>query len=259
MFERFAKAVRAGRVSDSRFNFAALTDRGRRVVVLAQQEAEVLGHGFIGTEHLLLGLIEEEEGVAAKALESLGISFEAVSGKVEETIGPSGSTRTEAPPFTPRTMKVLELSQREARLLGHKYIGTEHILLGLVREGEGVAAQVLIKLGLDLSRVRQQVIAILSGYEPAESDRVPDQSSADLRSDRRRAPRCAVCQARLTDSLAYQVVDVPGALHSNSQTDASDGADGDDSVVQVALVYCTSCGVTLCSNTLPSREPPRRP
>ncbi|HUR17580.1 MAG TPA: ATP-dependent Clp protease ATP-binding subunit [Acidimicrobiales bacterium] len=144
--------------------FERFTDRARRVLVLAQEEARLLNHNFIGTEHILLGLIHEGEGVAAKALEALGISLEAVREKVEETIGPAGSSTTGSPPFTPRAKKVLELSLREALQLGHNYIGTEHMLLGLVREGEGVAAQVLQTLGADLSRVRQQVITLLSGY-----------------------------------------------------------------------------------------------
>jgi ATP-dependent Clp protease ATP-binding subunit ClpC len=144
--------------------FERFTDRARRVLVLAQEEARLLNHNFIGTEHILLGLIHEGEGVAAKALESLGISLEMVREKVEETIGPAGSATTGSPPFTPRAKKVLELSLREALQLGHNYIGTEHMLLGLVREGEGVAAQVLVNLGADLSRVRQQVIQLLSGY-----------------------------------------------------------------------------------------------
>ncbi len=153
--------------------FERFTDRARRVLVLAQEEARLSSHSFIGTEHILLGLIHEGEGVAAKALESLGISLEAVREKVEETIGPAGSAPTGSPPFTPRAKKVLELSLREALQLGHNYIGTEHMLLGLVREGEGVAAQVLVSLGADLTRVRQQVIQLISGYqgheEPASS------------------------------------------------------------------------------------------
>ena len=144
--------------------FERFTDRARRVVVLAQEEARLLNHSYIGTEHILLGLIHEGEGVAAKALESLGISLEAVRSQVEEMIG-QGGTSSGHIPFTPRAKKVLELSLREALQLGHNYIGTEHILLGLIREGEGVAAQVLIKLGADLSRVRQQVIQLLSGYQ----------------------------------------------------------------------------------------------
>ncbi len=150
--------------------FERFTDRARRVVVLAQEEARLLSHNYIGTEHILLGLIHEGEGVAAKALESLGISLEAVRSQVEEIIGQGGSSPSGHIPFTPRAKKVLELSLREALQLGHNYIGTEHILLGLIREGEGVAAQVLVKLGADLSRVRQQVIQLLSGYSgPATS------------------------------------------------------------------------------------------
>jgi ATP-dependent Clp protease ATP-binding subunit ClpC len=154
--------------------FERFTDRARRVVVLAQEEARLLNHNYIGTEHILLGLIHEGEGVAAKALESLGISLEAVRSQVEEIIGQGGSSPSGHIPFTPRAKKVLELSLREALQLGHNYIGTEHILLGLIREGEGVAAQVLVKLGADLSRVRQQVIQLLSGYSgPGGSQEKP--------------------------------------------------------------------------------------
>ena len=145
--------------------FERFTDRARRVVVLAQEEARLLNHSYIGTEHILLGLIHEGEGVAAKGLEALGISLEAVRAQVEEIIGQGGSSPSGHIPFTPRAKKVLELSLREALQLGHNYIGTEHILLGLIREGEGVAAQVLVKLGADLGRVRQQVIQLLSGYQ----------------------------------------------------------------------------------------------
>jgi ATP-dependent Clp protease ATP-binding subunit ClpC len=159
--------------------FERFTDRARRVVVLAQEEARLLNHSYIGTEHILLGLIHEGEGVAAKALESLGISLEAVRNQVEEIIGQGGSSPSGHIPFTPRAKKVLELSLREALQLGHNYIGTEHILLGLIREGEGVAAQVLVKLGADLSRVRQQVIQLLSGYQgPATGSGRGEQGTA---------------------------------------------------------------------------------
>ncbi len=149
--------------------FERFTDRARRVVVLAQEEARMLNHNYIGTEHILLGLIHEGEGVAAKALEALGISLEAVRSQVEEIIGQGQQAPSGHIPFTPRAKKVLELSLREALQLGHNYIGTEHILLGLIREGEGVAAQVLVKLGADLNRVRQQVIQLLSGYQGKEA------------------------------------------------------------------------------------------
>src|SRR6187397_1754205 len=152
--------------------FERFTDRARRVVVLAQEEARMLNHNYIGTEHILLGLIHEGEGVAAKALESLGISLDAVREQVQDIIGQGQQSPSGHIPFTPRAKKVLELSLREALQLGHNYIGTEHILLGLIREGEGVAAQVLVKLGADLNRVRQQVLQLLSGSsgkEPAEA------------------------------------------------------------------------------------------
>jgi ATP-dependent Clp protease ATP-binding subunit ClpC len=164
--------------------FERFTDRARRVVVLAQEEARLLNHNYIGTEHILLGLIHEGEGVAAKALESLGISLEKVRQQVEEIIGAGQSPPSGHIPFTPRAKKVLELSLREALQLGHNYIGTEHILLGLIREGEGVAAQVLVKLGADLGRVRQQVIQLLSGYsgskEPAGAGAETPQGSLVL-------------------------------------------------------------------------------
>ena len=149
--------------------FERFTDRARRVVVLAQEEARMLNHNYIGTEHILLGLIHEGEGVAAKSLESLGISLEGVRSQVEEIIGQGQQAPSGHIPFTPRAKKVLELSLREALQLGHNYIGTEHILLGLIREGEGVAAQVLVKLGAELTRVRQQVIQLLSGYQGKET------------------------------------------------------------------------------------------
>ncbi|MGO3658703.1 MAG: Clp protease N-terminal domain-containing protein, partial [Micrococcaceae bacterium] len=145
--------------------FERFTDRARRVVVLAQEEARMLNHSYIGTEHILLGLIHEGDGVAAKALESLGISLGTVREQVQEIIGQGQQTPSGHIPFTPRAKKVLELSLREALQLGHNYIGTEHILLGLIREGEGVAAQVLVKLDADLNRVRQTVIQLLSGYQ----------------------------------------------------------------------------------------------
>jgi ATP-dependent Clp protease ATP-binding subunit ClpC len=148
--------------------FERFTDRARRVVVLAQDEARRLNHNYIGTEHILLGLIHEGDGVAAKALESLGISLDAVRQQVEEIIGQGQQAPSGHIPFTRRAKKVLELSLRESLQLGHNYIGTEHILLGLIREGDGVGSQVLVKLGADLNRVRQQVIQLLHGYQGKE-------------------------------------------------------------------------------------------
>jgi ATP-dependent Clp protease ATP-binding subunit ClpC len=142
--------------------FEKFTDRARRVVVLAQEEARMLNHDYIGTEHILLGLIHEGEGVAAEALNGIGISLEQVRQQVEEIIGTGRRPSTEQIPFTPRAKKVMELSLREALQLGHNYIGTEHILLGLIREGKGVAAQVLQKLGADLDRVRREVNQLVS-------------------------------------------------------------------------------------------------
>jgi ATP-dependent Clp protease ATP-binding subunit ClpC len=149
--------------------FEKFTDKARRVVVLAQEEAKLLNHNYIGTEHILLGLIHEGEGVAAKALEALGINLEQVREQVQDIIGQGQQAPSGHIPFTPRAKKVLELSLREALQLGHSYIGTEHLLLGLIREGEGVAAQVLTKLGADTNKVRQQVIQLLSGYQGKET------------------------------------------------------------------------------------------
>ena len=143
--------------------FERFTDRARRVVVLAQDEARMLNHDYIGTEHLLLGLIGEGEGVAARALESLGISLDALRQQVEQVIGRGQQAPSGHIPFTPRAKKVMELALREANDLGHSYIGTEHILLGLIREGDGVAAGVLTGLGADRPRVRQQVTQLLGG------------------------------------------------------------------------------------------------
>jgi prophage maintenance system killer protein len=145
--------------------FERFTDRARRVVVLAQEEARGLSHNYIGTEHILLGLIHEGKGVAAKALKNLEISLDAARAQVEEIIGQGQQAPSGHIPFTPRAKKVLELSLREAIQLGHDYIGTEHILLGVIREGEGVAAQVLVNLGADLTRSREQVVALLKSGE----------------------------------------------------------------------------------------------
>src|SRR5438045_1509272 len=140
--------------------FERFTARARRTIVLAQEESRMLNHNYIGTEHILLGLIQEGEGVAATVLESLDVSLERVRRQVEEVIGRGNAAPTGHIPFTPRAKKVLELSLREALQLGHSYIGTEHILLGVIREGEGVAAQVLESSGASLDRVRQKVIEL---------------------------------------------------------------------------------------------------
>jgi len=157
------------------------TDPAKRVIALAQEEAGMLNHNYIGTEHILLGLVHEGDGVAAKALESLNISLEDVRRKVEEIIGRGQAAPTGALPFTPRAKKVLELSLKDSLQLGHNYIGTEHILLGLIHEGEGVAAEVLQKLGAGLNRVRQAVIQLLSG---APTGRYGDPLSPSLFEER---------------------------------------------------------------------------
>jgi hypothetical protein len=177
--------------------FERFTDRARQAVALAQNEAKRLDHNYIGTEHILLGLIHEGEGVAAKALESLGISLDAVRQQVEEIIGQGQQAPSGHIPFTPRAKKVLELSLRESMQLGHGYIGPEHILLGLLREGGGVAAQVLVKLGADLNRVRQQVIQLLHGYqgkEPQSALRPPGEGAAATEAQ----ARLDAIEARLT-------------------------------------------------------------
>jgi hypothetical protein len=161
------------------------TDRARRVVKLAEEEARMLNHDWIGTEHILLGLLREGDGVAAQVLESLGISLQAVRVQVVEIIGQGQQVPGEVIPFTPRSKKVLELSLRESLQLGHDYIGTEHILLGLLREGDGVAAQVLVKLGTDLNRVRQQVIQLISGQQP-QPGRLPPREGVPVTEERAR-------------------------------------------------------------------------
>ncbi len=165
--------------------------------MLAQEEARDLNHAFIGTEHILLGLIREGEGVAAKALDALGVTFDVVREKVEEAIGANTNPSPGSPPFTPRAKKVLELSLREALQLGHSYIGTEHMLLGLVREGDGVAAQVLSDLGADMARVRTQVIQMMSGQagKEAGADRVRPAA-------KRATPRAPAARPSSTSSVA---------------------------------------------------------
>ncbi len=163
--------------------FERFTDRSRRVLVLAQEEAVLLNHSFIGTEHILLGLIHEGDGVAAQALALVGITLEDVRREVEETIGLSGGPPVGSPPFTPRAKKVLELSYRESLQLGHNYIGTEHLLLGLLSEGQGVAAQVLVSLGAELEETREKVLVLLG--LPADA---PRPGPASLRFRRQVSP-----------------------------------------------------------------------
>jgi hypothetical protein len=184
--------------------FERFTDRARRVVVLAQEEARMLDHDYIGTEHLLLGLIHEQEGVAALALRSMDISLEVVRSNVEDIIGRGQDPPSGHIPFTPRAKSVLELSLREALQLSHDYIGTEHILLGVLREGEGVAAQVLVKMGADLGLVRLRVIHMLSGLWSPGDDVLPVGDEPSLWELRSRVDRVL----RRLDSLEAQFRDL---------------------------------------------------
>ena len=143
--------------------FERFTERARQVIVLAQDEARLLKHNYIGTEHLLLGLLREEEGIAARVLESLDIDLETVRAQVARVVGEGDEAATGQVPFTPRAKKVLELALREARSLRHNYIGTEHILLGVARENEGVAARILLDLGADAEKVGHEVVRLLGG------------------------------------------------------------------------------------------------
>jgi ATP-dependent Clp protease ATP-binding subunit ClpC len=208
--------------------FERFTDRARRVVVLAQEEARRLNHNYIGTEHLLLGLIREGEGVAAKALESLGISLEAVRQQVEEIIGRGQSAPTGPIPFTPRAKKVLELSLREALEFGHNYIGTEHLLLGLIREREGVGAEALEKCGAVPEKVRTEVISILAGHEPEPQ---PGESTPSLGGGPEDPPLCPRCHRRLSETLAWRMLEI--------------AAEGEGEKRRVTVAFCRSCGVSI--------------
>jgi ATP-dependent Clp protease ATP-binding subunit ClpC len=208
--------------------FERFTDKARRVVVLAQEEARLLNHNYIGTEHVLLGLVREGKGVAAQALKSMGIGLEAVRGQVELIIGQGQAAPTGHIPFTPRAKKVLEFSLREALQLGHNYIGTEHILLGLVREGEGVAAQVLQQLGADLNRVRQAVIRLLGerGQGPSAGPYEEVEPEGRLA-----GPRCPRCDADLAVFASYRTITVPD--------------EGESAGRKAAFVFCRKCSYTL--------------
>jgi ATP-dependent Clp protease ATP-binding subunit ClpC len=206
--------------------FERFTDRARRVVVLAQEEARMLNHDHIGTEHILLGLIHEGEGVACRALRSLGVSLEAVRGRVQETVGEGTSAPTGHITFTPRAKKVLELSLKECQQLGHHYIGTEHILLGLIREG-GVGAKTLNAMGISLDGVRQQVIQILGG-EPGAVRLETMQPHVEQGPQH---PRCPRCNVSLEDALAFRTLSV-------KQQDGDEERD-------VVVVFCNRCGNAL--------------
>jgi ATP-dependent Clp protease ATP-binding subunit ClpC len=216
--------------------FERFTDRARRAVVLAQEEARMLNHDYIGTEHLLLGLASERDGVAGKALMSLDISIEAIRRQVEEIVGQGHAAPTGHIPFTPRSKKVLELSLREALQLGHNYIGTEHILLGLVREGEGVATQVLVQLGANLSGVRETVIQLMSGWTESAASSGGEEIGvftetvgASVEAVADDAPTCPNCFASLDETLAVKIFEKTA----------------DDEPFSVKIAYCRRCGVAL--------------
>ena len=220
--------------------FERFTDRARRVVVLAQDEARMLRHNYIGTEHILLGLVREGGGVAARALQSMDISLEEVRRQVEEIIGMGQAAPAGHIPFTPQAKKVLELSLREALQLGHSYIGTEHILLGLVREGEGVAAQVLERYGASMDRVRHTVIALLSGYAGVETAAAGgtaegsaltyrDVAPADRPAPAASFPTCPNCRSPLAETLSARTLDLEVA----------------DEETMVKMAYCSRCGAAL--------------
>jgi len=213
--------------------FERFTDRARRVLTFAQDEARLLNHSFIGTEHILLGLLREGDGVGAQTLRSLGISLEAVREKVQETIGMAGTAPSGSPPFTPRAKKVLELSLREALQMNHSYIGTEHLLLGLVREGEGVAATVLIGLGADPPRVRQEVINLMSGVqERLGGELVDEPRPSTKRVSSAPEPCCPRCRGLLSDAARFRTV----PIHPDR---------GNADPLPVDVVYCVECGTTL--------------
>jgi ATP-dependent Clp protease ATP-binding subunit ClpC len=210
--------------------FERFTDQSRRVLVLAQEEALLLNHNFIGSEHILLGLIREEDGYAARALRSLGIGLASAREKVAETVGPAGTSTTGSPPFTPRAKKVLELSLREALQHGHNYIGTEHMLLGLVREGEGVAVQVLVSTGNNLAEVRLRVLRVMVAEATGPSEDLLAGAS-ELEPPE---PRCPGWSRRLADNVGTKAFSV---------SPPEDEPDAEPR--RVTFLYCLQCGTAL--------------
>ena len=184
--------------------FERFTERARQVVVLAQDEARALKHNYIGTEHILLGLLREEEGLAARVLESLDITVEEVRAQVARIVGQGDEVTTGQIPFTPRAKKVLELALREALSLGHNYIGTEHILLGLVRENEGVAARILLDFDADAEKIRNEIIRMLSG-----PGRRQQGAAARRRARSRRARSCSTSSAATSRSRRPRASSTP--------------------------------------------------
>ena len=248
--------------------FERFTDRARRVVVLAQAEARLLQHNYIGTEHLLLGLIQEGDGVAARALRALDVEFDDVRAGVLTIVGEGHAAPPGHIPFTPRAKKVLEMALREAQQLGHSFIGTEHILLGLLREGAGVGAQILNGEGITLSVARQEVAGVLgaTGTEPVEAvpgegteapqstpawrvERIgPGTSLRRAHGEGERPPSCPRCDADLTESARYLVRDVPpGRLAGEDSTEDAPSR-------KAAFLFCTECGRLVAANLLDPDE-----
>jgi ATP-dependent Clp protease ATP-binding subunit ClpC len=218
--------------------FERFTDRGRRVLVLAQEEARLLDHGFIGTEHILLGLMAEDQGIAANALKSMDITLAMLRERVEQVTGSVSTQPIGAPPFSPRAKKVLELSLRESLQLGHSYIGPEHLLLGLMREGQGLGATILVDLGADWNRVRQSILALMSEIPAEPRASQPTRGETMASGDDPSTPvepRCPQCRSGLTDGVRYRTIP------------ASSDAEGDvePGLVMIDVVYCGRCGMTL--------------
>ena len=227
--------------------FERFTDEGRRVIVLAQEEARMLNHNYIGTEHFLLGLIHG--GVAGTVLASLGVSLEGVRRRVEELVGHGNVAASGHIPFTPRAKRVLELALKESLHLGHTYIGSEHLLLGIIREGEGVAAQVLTQLGVELDAARRAVLEAVGGYsgrhnvlEEVRPITVGMQQTQTISApyDLSRGPLCTMCSAPLAEKARHQVTDVPATVGAG--------------VVQILIVYCSNCGDTIKVEILPEKD-----
>ena len=208
--------------------FERFTDRARRVLVLAQEEARLLRHAYIGTEHLLLGMIHEHRGIAAQVLAELGITTERARHQLEQIVGiHDGEPPTGSPPFTSRAKKVLELSLREALQLGHSYIGPEHMLLGLVREGEGTGARIIQDLGVELKDVRVAVLREIMGDQSWS-----EEDSEDTWFAVSSTPRCKGCSASLESVLRYRTATVPSTSP-------------DLPSLSVDIVYCNQCGTVI--------------
>jgi ATP-dependent Clp protease ATP-binding subunit ClpA len=236
--------------------FERFTDRARMVLTMAQDEARLLNHDFIGTEHILLGVVREGETAGSNVLSSLGLSLESVRNQVRATVGAGRASQKTSPPFTPRAKKALELSLRQALTLGHHYIGPEHIFLGLLREGEGVAVQVLTDVGVDLATARERVILAATssadtgtGTDPTRE--TPVRSSSVRRTSHPPAaspqPRCPQCRGDLAGAARFRTIAVPPG-------NQEDPADADRGALAIYVVYCSSCGSSLHMFTRDSSE-----